>query len=367
MSREPARALIVEDDRSWQQIVAEILTDLGLAVDVADTLEAAVEALASAPHRLAVVDLSLSGPDHRNRDGFSVLEAIRRQDPGCAAVLLTGFATVELAVSALTEYGALTCLRKESFRRAEFREVVQRALALAPTPPSPSGIPQAAQEAQAPGRAAEGAKQTATQILVVEDDAGWRSILSELLSDAGYRPRACPSYGEALGLLRREKFELAVVDLSLASSTTPADAPAGAPAGNRDGFEVLRGTKSAGVPTVVVSGLATPSDVERLYAEFGIFACLEKQQFERAVFTATVQEALAADRAGAGELARLTRRERDVMALLVRGLTNKGIAREMVISENTVKRYLKSIFEKLDVDNRAAAVAAVLGSGSRMS
>ena len=277
MSQEPARALIVEDDHSWQQIVTEILTDLGLAVDVADTLEAAVEALAAAPHRLAVVDLSLSGPDHRNRDGLAVLEAIRRQDPGCAAILLTGFATVELAVSALTEYGALTCLRKESFRRAEFRQVVQRALALAPTPPSPSGIPQAAQEAQAPGRAAEGARQTATQILVVEDDAGWRSILSELLSDAGYRPRACPSYGEALGLLRREKFELAVVDLSLASSTTPA----GAPAGNRDGFEVLRGTKSAGIPTVVVSGLATPADVERLYAEFGIFAYLEKQQFER--------------------------------------------------------------------------------------
>ena len=156
--------------------------------------------------------------------------------------------------------------------------------------------------------------------------------------------------------MRREKFELAVVNLSLASS----NAPAGAPAGNRDGFEVLRGTKSAGIPTVVVSGLATPADVERLYAEFGIFACLEKRQFERAVFTATVQEALAAGRADAGELARLTRHERDVMTLLVRGLTNKGIAREMVISENTVKRYLKSIFAKLDVDSHAAAVAKVL-------
>jgi DNA-binding NarL/FixJ family response regulator len=186
----------------------------------------------------------------------------------------------------------------------------------------------------------------------VEDDAGWRSILAELLTDAGYRPRPCPSYGEALGLLRREKFELAVVDLSLASST--------APGANRDGFEVLRVARSAGIPAVVVSGLATPADVERLYAEFGIFACLEKQRFERAAFTATVQEALAAGQAEAGEIGRLTRRERDVMALLVRGLTNKGIARELVISENTVKRYLKSIFEKLDVDSRAAAVAKVL-------
>jgi DNA-binding NarL/FixJ family response regulator len=49
------------------------------------------------------------------------------------------------------------------------------------------------------------------------------------------------------------------------------------------------------------------------------------------------------------------------MALLLEGLPNKGIAHRMVISENTVKRYLKSIFEKLDVDSRAAAVAKVLG------
>ena len=129
---------------------------------------------------------------------------------------------------------------------------------------------------------------------------------------------------------------------------------------------MLRGTKSAGIPTVVVSGLATPADVERLYAEFGIFAYLEKQQFETAgAFTATPREALAAAQADVGEIARLTRHERDVMVLLVQGLTNKGIARAMVISENTVKRYLKSIFAKLDVDSRAAAVAAVLGSGQR--
>ena len=155
MNDDPACALVVEDDRSWQQIVAEILTDSGLAVDVADSVEAASAMLAATPHRLAVVDLSLSGPDHRNQDGLTVLEAIRRQDPGCAAVLLTGFATVELAVSALTEYGALTCLRKETFRRAEFRQVIQRVMALAPTPlPSSSGIP--AGETQAPGRADEG-------------------------------------------------------------------------------------------------------------------------------------------------------------------------------------------------------------------
>ena len=169
---------------------------MGLVVDVAGDFEAAARSITGAPHRLAVVDLSLRTDDAANQDGLQALEALQRHDPACAAVLLTGFATVEIAVAALKEFGAWTCLRKEAFRRAEFKDVV-------------------------------------------------RQILS--------RPAA------------------------------------------------------------------------------------------------------------EDPLAGLTPREREVMALLVRGLPNKGIAHEMVISENTVKRYLKAIFEKLDVDNRAAAVAKVLG------
>jgi len=270
---------------------------------------------------------------------------VRQRDPGCITVLLTGFATVEIAVSALTTYGAFTCLRKETFRRAEFRQLVNRILAVAPLAATPAA-PAAPVSADRPLEAARG------QVLLVEDDAGWRGILAESLADMGCRARACASYNEALGHLRREKFDLAVIDLSLASSA--------APGANRDGFALLREARVAGVPALVVSGLVTPVDAERLYSELEVFACLEKQGFERSAFSAAVLEALAARHAGAGELARLTRREGDVLALLVRGLTNKGIARELVISENTVKRYLKSIFEKLDVDSRAGAVAAAL-------
>jgi DNA-binding NarL/FixJ family response regulator len=193
------RALVIEDNPGWQEILAEILSDMGLEVDVAGDLAAASARITAGRHRLAVVDLSLRADDEGNQEGLQALSALQHDDPACTAILLTGFATVEIAVAALKEHGAWTCLRKEAFRRAEFKDVV-------------------------------------------------RQILSQPTS--------------------------------------------------HDPLESL------------------------------------------------------------------TAREREVMALLVQGLPNKGIAHEMVISENTVKRYLKAIFEKLDVDSRAAAVARALGKPS---
>ena len=108
------------------------LTDVGLTVDIVDNLAAAIASLKAAPHRLAVVDLSLDPDNHSNRDGLDVLDAVQRLDPGCVTVLLTGYATFELAVSALTEYNVFTCLRKGTFHRTEFRELVSQALASTP-------------------------------------------------------------------------------------------------------------------------------------------------------------------------------------------------------------------------------------------
>lgn len=56
----------------------------------------------------------------------------------------------------------------------------------------------------------------------------------------------------------------------------------------------------------------------------------------------------------------LTAREVDILELVVEGLTNKGIADRLVISENTVKIHLRNILDKLHLQNRIqAAVYAV--------
>jgi DNA-binding NarL/FixJ family response regulator len=54
----------------------------------------------------------------------------------------------------------------------------------------------------------------------------------------------------------------------------------------------------------------------------------------------------------------LSERQRQVFALLAEGLSNKGIARRLGISEGTVKTHVATIFDLLHVHNRVSAVAA---------
>jgi len=58
-------------------------------------------------------------------------------------------------------------------------------------------------------------------------------------------------------------------------------------------------------------------------------------------------------------LATLSTREREILALLASGMSNKQIASHLTISSNTVKFHLRTIYSKLGVRNRVQAMQAV--------
>jgi DNA-binding NarL/FixJ family response regulator len=60
-------------------------------------------------------------------------------------------------------------------------------------------------------------------------------------------------------------------------------------------------------------------------------------------------------------LGSLTSREREVLNLLARGLSNRDIAEELVITHKTVKNHLSRIYEKIGAGSRAEAIALWLG------
>jgi two-component system NarL family response regulator len=53
---------------------------------------------------------------------------------------------------------------------------------------------------------------------------------------------------------------------------------------------------------------------------------------------------------------KLTDREMEVLKLVAKGMNNRDIARELFISENTVKNHVRNILEKLQIHSRMEAV-----------
>lgn len=324
------QALIVDDDPRWRAIVAEVLSELGWSIT----------ALAAPPedvrdYQLAVLDIALDPIMARNRDGLELTRQVTALGTPC--VVLSGLEDDDLALQVKQIQRVLDFIPKTSFRRDVFINLVRQI-----------GAP---------------ALVEAPHLLIVEDDARWRDIYEDVLSDEGYVLHSAISYGEARGWLQREEIALAIVDLHLISSAAPQD--------NRDGFWLLRAAQQRRIPTIVVSALGAPHDIDRAYEEFNVFAFVEKEGFDRREFRTMIAEAIhshppemveAVDLKTPADstLSELTDREREVLALLATGYTNRQIATQLGITANTVKKHVDHILQKLQVSTRAAAVAVAM-------
>jgi two-component system NarL family response regulator len=66
---------------------------------------------------------------------------------------------------------------------------------------------------------------------------------------------------------------------------------------------------------------------------------------------------------GEEEVQTVTPREKEVLRLIAKGFGNKAIARELFITESTVKVHTKNIYRKLGVEDRASAILAAIKRG----
>jgi DNA-binding NarL/FixJ family response regulator len=143
-----------------------------------------------------------------------------------------------------------------------------------------------------------------------------------------------------------------------------------------DGVGAIRemATHSPGTRVLVLSTFDSDADVLRA-VEAGATGYLLKDtpsdELFRAIRATARGESVLSPRAASRLVGRtrkadepsLSARELEVLALVARGTSNKIIARELHISETTVKTHLLHVFTKLGVDDRTAAVTVALGKG----
>lgn len=148
---------------------------------------------------------------------------------------------------------------------------------------------------------------------------------------------------EATRLIRREVPETKVVILTVSDY-------------DEDLFEAIK----AGAIGYLLKNLNAGELFERIRGVFEGEAALS------AVLAARVLEEFARQGQKEGmkdEEGGLTEREREVLQLVMEGLSNRDIGQKLCITESTVKRHLHNILEKLHLDNRVQAAAYAVRKG----
>jgi DNA-binding NarL/FixJ family response regulator len=187
-------------------------------------------------------------------------------------------------------------------------------------------------------------------------------------SVASAPPNAAPTTAAVVGaesLLRRRAAELlAGAGFRVGGAPAPGGLVVVVEPGDATRLRALRGLAErdpgAGILAVVPAGTPNASLRRALLAgAAGIVLDDELEPALVATARATLAGQLAVPRALGRQIAPrpLSYREKEIIALVVRGLTNRQIAGRLYLAESTVKTHISSAFRKLDVSSRAEAAA----------
>ncbi len=118
---EPARILIVDDDRDTLELLRELMVKEGHEVHAASSADLALETMAREEPNLVISDIQMPG-----MDGLALLAETRKRHPETLVILLTAYGSLATAVEGI-KAGAFDYLSKP-FLVEEIRLLVRRAL-----------------------------------------------------------------------------------------------------------------------------------------------------------------------------------------------------------------------------------------------
>lgn len=225
------------------------------------------------------------------------------------------------------------------------------------------------------------------RILIIDDHPLFCDGLKLLLNamDVGSETDACTTAADALKKMADSNWDLLLLDWNLGSSH-----PCGA--------ELIRQLKNSApmARVVVISAEVSPRrvreaveagavgfvpkeasaalliDAIRITSHGGIYlpaSVLEAHDDTLAAETQQLAQAENASFASASLRAhypRLTSRQSDVLVCMVRGQSNKQIARTLVISDGTVKQHLYAVYKEMGVSTRTEAVYLLAQKGIKV-
>ena len=193
-------------------------------------------------------------------------------------------------------------------------------------------------------RAARGQR---IRVLIVDDHDVVHWGLRIMLERQPWIERSFSAHtgAEAIAQTNLHAIDLALVDLFVGAESGP------------DICERLHEVRP-GMRLLLISGAGQISP--RATAACGASGFVSKDsrgsEIVRAVATVAAGRSVFQEEAAEPPAAQLTERERQVLALIAQGATNREIAAELHLSPYTVKEYASALYRKLDVRNRLEAV-----------
>ena len=203
---------------------------------------------------------------------------------------------------------------------------------------------------------------TKGRVLVVDDDASLAEMLTIVLRQEGFDSRMCLRGDEAVEAFRDYRPDVVLLDVRMPKRT---------------GIEACKAIKEA-VPSAKIIMLTVSDEEADLYeaVKSGAAGYLLKdssiEEVAQAVRVVADGQSLISPSMAVKLIdefkqmskperehvpgLRLTERELEVLRLVAKGMNNREIAKQLFISENTVKNHVRNILEKLQLHSRMEAV-----------